>query len=110
MRLYKTTITPQSNFATTLRGDTLFGQMCWSLRYRFGNERLEQLLKEYETKPFLVVSDGFAKGYLPKPKMPGSLLGEKADEKKVNRKKIWLTRKELENGNFANAKTDEEAG
>lgn len=108
MKLYKTTITPTSNFATTLKGDTLFGQMCWVLRYKFGNERLAEMLKEYEKKPFLIVSDGFAKGYLPKPKMPGSLLGEEAGDKKANRKKIWLKPEDLESGNFTAAGTDEE--
>ncbi len=109
MKLYKTTITPISNFATTLKGDTLFGQMCWSIRYALGEEKLTLLLKDYETEPFMVVSDGFASGYLPKPKIPPLLLGENSNEKKQNRKKIWLTIGQLQNGEFAEAKTDDEA-
>lgn len=108
MKLYKTTITPTSNFATTLKGDTLFGQMCWAIRYKYGEKRLAKLLKDYENKPFLIVSDGFASGYLPKPSLPSILLGENSDEKKINRKKIWLTLEDLHNGNFLNAKTDAE--
>ncbi len=108
MRLYKTTITPISNFATMLRGDTLFGQMCWSIKYALGEETLTTLLKDYETEPFMVVSDGFASGYLPKPKMPSLLLGEHSDEKKQNRKKIWLTIEQLQNGEFAKAQIDNE--
>ena len=108
MRLYKTTIQPQSNFATTLRGDTLFGQMCWSIKYAFGEERLKELLLSYEKAPFLVVSDGFSSGYLPKPKMPSAFLNENSNDKKVNRKKIWLTLEQLKSGNFLDAKTDEE--
>lgn len=108
MKLYKTTITPTSNFATTLKGDTLFGQICWSIRYALGEDRLKTLLSEYENKPFLVVSDGFVEGYLPKPKMPSELLGEDSDAKKENRKKIWLTQKELLSGDFRSAKKDEE--
>ena len=54
MKLYKTTFIPTSNFATTLKGDTLFGQICWAIRYTFGNDKLEALLLNYETKPFLV--------------------------------------------------------
>jgi CRISPR-associated protein Csm4 len=110
MKLYKTTIHPQSNFSTTLKGDTLFGQMCWAVRYAFGNERLESLLSNYESDPFLVVSDAFAKGYLPKPSMPSRYLNEDPDKKKENRKKVWLTREDLQNGNYAEAKTDKEAG
>jgi CRISPR-associated protein Csm4 len=108
MKLYKTTISPESNFATSLRGDTLFGQICWSIKYVFGEERLKELLQTYNKKPFLVVSDGFCSGYLPKPKMPTALLGEESNEKKVNRKKIWLTLEQLQSGKFSDAKTDKE--
>lgn len=108
MKLYKTTITPESNFATTLKGDTLFGQLCWAIRYALGEERLEALLQSYSDRPFLVISDAFPEGYLPKPKMPSALLGEDSDLKKENRKKIWLTLPELQNGDFAKAQSDEE--
>ncbi len=110
MKLYKTTITPLSNFATSLKGDTLFGQMCWAIRYTFGNERLEALLSNYEDSPFLVVSDGFASGYLPKPSLPSSLLKEDSDKKKENRKNIWLTLDQLQNGEFNQAITDKYVG
>lgn len=108
MKLYKTTINPISNFATSLKGDTLFGQICWAIRYKYGEDRLNELLSSYMDKPFLVVSDGLASGYLPKPLLPSALLGENSDEKKQNRKKIWLTQKELQNGNFSKAKTNKE--
>lgn len=108
MKLYKTTFTPTSNFATTLRGDTLFGQMCWAIRYTFGNDKLESLLSTYETSPFLVVSDGFAKGYVPKPSLPSNLLGEDNDLKKENRKNIWLKIEELQNAQFLKARKNED--
>lgn len=110
MKLYKVPITPTSNFATTLRGDTLFGQMCWTIFYKFGKEKLETLLKPYREgeKPFLVVSDAFPKGYLPKPKMPSRFLNEKSEDKKLNRKKLWLTLDELMSGDYAKAKQDKE--
>ena len=44
MTLYKTTITPKSNFTTPLKGDTLFGQICWAIRYVLGEDRLNELL------------------------------------------------------------------
>jgi len=108
MKLYKATITPISNFATALKGDTIFGQMCWAIRYKYGNDRLEEFLSNYDKEPFLVVSDGFVAGYLPKPTMPSFLLNENSEEKKENRKKVWLTLEELENSNFTNARTDKE--
>ena len=112
MKLYKITINPTSAFATTLRGDTFFGQMCWAIFYRFGKERLSTLLDDYreEKKPFLVVSDAFPKGYLPKPKMPSRYLNEKSEDKKLNRKKIWLRLDELSKGDYSKAKQDKEVG
>ena len=109
MTLLKTTITAESNFVTQLQGDTLFGQICWSIRFRLGQERLENLLQNYESEPFLIVSDGFAPGYLPKPTLPSVLLGEDPEKKKVNRKRVWLTLDELQNGEYTKAKKDEDA-
>ena len=108
MTLYKTTITPTSNFATLLKGDTFFGQLCWAIKFTFGQDRLKELLSSYDTKPFLVVSDAFAKGYLPKPSLPSFLLDEDANTKKQNRKRVWLTLEQLQNGALHQAKTNEE--
>jgi len=108
MTLYKTTLIPVSHFATPIQGDTFFGQLCWTIRFLEGEEKLKALLKTYETKPFAIISDGFAKGYLPKPKMPPSLLGESLEDKKSNRKKVWLTPEVLQKGDFANAKCNDE--
>jgi CRISPR-associated protein Csm4 len=110
MKLYKIGITPTSNFATSLKGDTLFGHLCWAIRYKFGEKRLSSLLSDYAngSEPFLVVSDAFAKGYLPKPKMPITLLKEKREDKKLNRKKIWVPYSELFKGNYSSAKSDKE--
>ncbi|MFZ2968136.1 MAG: RAMP superfamily CRISPR-associated protein [Sulfuricurvum sp.] len=54
------------------------------------------------------MSDGFPANHLPKPTMPSNLLGEKSDHKKENRKKIWLSLEELQEGNYQEAKTDKE--
>ncbi|XPV70418.1 MAG: type III-A CRISPR-associated RAMP protein Csm4 [Halarcobacter sp.] len=104
MKLYKLTIKPISNFATSLQGDTLFGQICWAIKNKYGEDKLEELLLEYDKNPFLIVSDGFPKGYLPKPNMPMKFLKENSKEKKNNSKKLWLKIKDLENGNYINAK------
>lgn len=108
MKLFKTIITPVSNFATPLKGDTLFGQICWAIRYKYSEQRLEKLLEDYETNPFLIVSDGFTKDYLPKPSMPSFLLNEDTNKKKENRKNIWLKMEDLQNGLYINAKNDKE--
>jgi len=109
MKLYKTTITPLSTFATLLQGDTLFGQLCWAIRYSFGEDKLKELLNDYQEEPFMIVSDGFASGYVPKPSIPSRLLSENPDEKKTNRKKIWLTLEHLQNAQFLKAKSNQEA-
>ena len=62
MKLYKTTITPLSSFGTTLKGDTIFGHICWAICLKNKN-RLNELLKGYEKEPFLVISDAFVSGY-----------------------------------------------
>lgn len=108
MKLYKISITPTSNFATHLKGDTLFGQFCWAIRLSLGQKRLSTLLSEYESRPFVVISDAFAKGYLPKPTLPSAYLKENSDKKKENRKKIWLNLDDVQNGVYLDAKTDKE--
>lgn len=108
MKLYKTTISQESAFATELRGDTLFGQLCWAIRYLNGEERLKKLLSSYCEKPFAIISDPFPKDHLPKPKMPSKLLGEDPKEKKENRKKLWMKLEDLKNGAYDKAKRDEE--
>jgi CRISPR-associated protein Csm4 len=110
MTLYKTILTPVSRFATPPRGDTLFGQLCWAVVHRYGEKRLQTLLDDYDENPFLIVSDLFAPGHLPKPSLPSTLLGESPDEKKTNRKKIWLTPDDLVVGRYERAKRDEEVG
>ena len=108
MKLYKTKITPISNFITPIKGDTLFGQMCWAIRFAYGEDKLKKMLSDYDTAPFLIVSDAFTSGYFPKPTMPSKYLKENSENKKINRKKIWLTLDQLVNGSFNSAKTDKD--
>lgn len=108
MKAYKATINPISAFGTTLKGDTIFGHLCWALRYKFGENKLNELLKSYENEPFLIASDAFLNGNLPKPKAPSFCLNESLENKKENRKKIWLSLDDLQNGNFAKAQKEPE--
>lgn len=92
MQAYCVTLMPLSAFATPLKGDTLFGQLCWAIRNRFGEDRLMQYLDGYTAdQPFAVVSDAFPEGYLPLPKLPGLFYDEipGADRKAV-KKRCWL--------------------
>jgi len=87
------TLTPKTAFATPLAGDTLFGQCCWAIRHLLGEEKLTSLLKGYtENRPFMVLSDALPKGYLPRPALPGELLGFEQDAKKrkIQKAKKWF--------------------
>lgn len=92
MKTYRITLNLKSAFATPLKGDTLFGQLCWAIRNRLGEDRLNELLDGYTSgQPFAVVSDAFPQGYLPLPKLPG-LFYDKIDgeDRKAIKKRCWL--------------------
>ena len=92
MRRIRVRIRPESAFGTPMRGDTLFGQLCWSARHRFGEDRLRGLLAGYaEGRPFLVVSDAFPAGHLPRPALPMSMFDTDCEDDRKRLKKMrWL--------------------
>lgn len=61
MKIYEIIIKPKSGFATPLKGDTVFGNLCWHIHYneKVLNISLSSLLENYSTSPFLVVSSAF---------------------------------------------------
>lgn len=80
MVVYEVEIQPTSDFGTPLRGDTLFGHICWRIREEEelspGNTKYElaKLLNSFEDNPFLVISDAFLNWgdsiLIPKPSIP----------------------------------------
>lgn len=70
---YCVNITLKSTLITPFQADTLFGHICWAIKYlrwngNGGCRKLEEFMKCYDnSKPPLLISDGFQKGYLPKP-------------------------------------------
>lgn len=96
MKLLCITLEPKSAFGTPLKGDTLFGQLCWTLLNRYGEDRLQQLLADYSVRPFAVCSDGFPSGYLPRPSLPGRyFVIPDGEDRKVIKKKRWIPLDEL---------------
>lgn len=99
MKALTFTLRPHTAFATPLWGDTLFGQLCWSIRHGWGETRLAELLDGYTTgKPFLVVSDAFPAGYLPLPALPTRFWSdqpENAKDRKALKKKVWVPHEAL---------------
>lgn len=100
MNIYEIIIKPLSGFATPLKGDTIFGHLCWQAYYdeKLFGVSINNLLSDYENNPFLIVSSVFPKignGYaLKRPEMPLDMLFEieRYDEREIIGK-----RKELKN-------------
>lgn len=97
MQTYRLTLQPATAFGTPLAGDTLFGQLCWALRHRLGNDRLNDLLAGYtQGKPFAVVSDAFPQGFLPLPSLPSNFWQNSAVDRKILKKKRWIAIEDTE--------------
>ena len=68
---HRATLVLETSLGTPLAGDTLFGQICWALREAKGEAELTRRLEGYTRgQPWVVVSDGFPAGHLPKPTLP----------------------------------------
>lgn len=80
MKTYEITIKPVSGFGTPLKGDTLFGHVCWQAAYDEGlfGMNLNKLLADYSSNPFIVVSSAYPRpdnGYaFKRPDMPLDML------------------------------------
>ncbi len=98
MQTYRLTIKPQTAFGTPLVGDTLFGQLCWTLRYQLGNDQLEKLLEGYtDGSPFAVLSDAFPADYLPLPTLPSRVWRRDSNaDTKVLKKMRWFPVEKLD--------------
>lgn len=95
MQTYRYTLRPLSAFGTPLAGDTLFGQMCWTLRHQLGQARLNELLQGYTSgQPFVVVSDALPAGHVPLPHVPSDqwqrASATAVPDRKILKKKKWL--------------------
>ena len=65
-------INPISPVITPLMSDTIFGHFCWAMRYKEGENCLENFLSLYKegSKPPVLFSSAFLSGYLPRPVLP----------------------------------------
>jgi CRISPR-associated protein Csm4 len=92
MDLLSLRIVPRGAFGTPIVGDTLLGHLCWAVRHRYGEGRLEDLLAGYTSgRPFAVVSDAFPAGHLPRPALPASRLGAVDPlQRKEAKRRRWL--------------------
>lgn len=68
MKTYRLKIKPQSSFLTPWQADTIFGNLCWSMAWREGEDVLKKFLSEYKNgNSAFVLSDGFPGDLLPTP-------------------------------------------
>lgn len=77
MNCLKIEIEPTSSFVTKIESDTLFGVFCWNLLYKYGENRLIELLKKFNEEPFIVFSNAFFVDKLPKPYLKPVILNDK---------------------------------
>ena len=57
--------------ASAWQADTIFGHLCWGMRYLQGAQKLQEFLeKYYHGEPPLLISNGFPSDYLPSPLLP----------------------------------------
>lgn len=93
-QMYRVQIKPLTAFATPLRGDTLFGQVCWHIQQAEGSAALSERLAGYQLgSPFLVFADAFPAGMVPRPALPLARMGlELADpaQRKAAKGRRWL--------------------
>lgn len=88
---------PLGGFVTPLQADTIFGHLCWLVRWTEGEDDLKDFLASFESAPPFILSDGFPGDLLPAPcHLPTLIpegLGEMAtyDLRKSLKGIEWLT-------------------
>lgn len=83
-------IQPKAAFGTLIKGDTLFGQLCWMLLYRHGEASLAAWLDGYaDGHPFACISDAFPHGLVMRPELPPPS-DLHATERKTDKQKRFL--------------------
>lgn len=98
MKTYSVKIKPLTGFGDFIKGDTLFGHICWQLCYdpKIFGKSLDELLNDYDKNPFIVLSSAYPvvnnKIYLKRPALPLSMLFDISEEEIV--KKIERNLKE----------------
>lgn len=98
MAKHKLIITPRAPFQTPFHSDTLFGHVCWALRYLKGENELLKVLKTFDDNNApLILSSGFPKDFLPMPILRPLSIAEEdilwQEYKKDNKTRLDFARK-----------------
>jgi CRISPR-associated protein Csm4 len=65
--IYKVVCSPHSHFEMIYKADTIFGGMCWVIRYIYGEQTLVDLLEKFKQSPPFLISSMMPMGYIYKP-------------------------------------------
>ena len=92
MKSLKLTIEFSSPVGSLLQSDTILGQFAWWYRYKYGEDKLKEVLADFESNPFIVFSDGFLENTVAmpilKPKNPKSIKEKWGDNYYIEMKNI----------------------
>ncbi len=90
MKTYCVKLKVESPVLTPFQADTLFGHLCWIVKYLDGEEALKKFLEPFKSGelPF-VISDGFPANLLPKPLSAEVSVADPEQRKKI-RKLEWV--------------------
>jgi CRISPR-associated protein Csm4 len=94
MKSYKVTLKLTSPYATDWHADTIWGHLCWALRFTYGEPALTNFIARYGNgKPPLLVSNGFPCDFLPRPILPDKPVTERSAFSEAKKQKTirWLT-------------------
>lgn len=69
MTTYRIQFRLRSSLRTPFHADTIFGHLCWALRYLKGEDRLKEWLESFGSSPTLI-SNAFQVGSFPRPMLP----------------------------------------
>lgn len=93
MKTFKIIIKPTTGFGTPLKGDTLFGHLCWQIYYDKSliGVDLDTLLKDYSINPFCIVSSAFPyqdnKVFLKRPSLPLHYIFKLSSDELIKKRK-----------------------
>ena len=98
MKLYKATFKITSHYASSWQADTIWGHLCWALRFAYGEDALTDFITCYgKGQPPLLVSNGFPDDLLPRPVLPDKQADEPSRFRALKEQKTirWLTPEEF---------------
>ena len=82
MKVYRVKLRPLNSFISQLQADSLFGAICWVIRYTEGAEKLMAMLSYFDGgNPPFILSNGYPGDLLPRPLIPPRVRDEKTTKR-----------------------------